>query len=127
MMAPHCPAIRCEPAAKRSQQTAAECKSDVVKRTGSRQIGRMSDAFRFPHRFEPTPLSKIRSELASMSSKELMALHAEVVEAIKAAIRAKRLASLPQPKGAEAPAPVKSVGDLERERDEWLAKRGRKS
>jgi len=72
-------------------------------------------------------LSKIRSELASMSSKELELLHAEVVEAIKAAIRAKRLASAPQVKGAEAPPPVKSVGDLERERDEWLAKRGRKS
>lgn len=84
-------------------------------------------AFGIPHCFEQTPLSKIRSELASMSSKELTALHAEVVEAIKAAIRAKRLASLPQAKSAEAPAPVKSVGDLERERDEWLAKRGRKS
>jgi hypothetical protein len=72
-------------------------------------------------------LSKIRSELASMSSKELMDLHAEIVEAIKAAIRAKRLASVPQAKGAEVAPPVKSVGDLERERDEWLAKRGRKS
>lgn len=72
-------------------------------------------------------MSKIRSELASMSSKELMELHAEVVEAIKAAIRAKRLASTPQVKPVDAPPPVKSLSDLERDRDEWLAKRGRKS
>jgi hypothetical protein len=68
-------------------------------------------------------------ELEAMSVKDLLALQAELHEAIRAAIRRKnaereartgpQIATIPEPQ----PAPL----DLARERDAWLAARQRRS
>lgn len=66
-------------------------------------------------------------ELASLSSRELLALQADIEKAIRARIRERneKLSNY-RPTGAVPPPEAKSVPtDLEAERNAWLARRGR--
>lgn len=62
------------------------------------------------------------AELERLSVKELQALINRIDDAIRASIRAKRLAKLGVIEQPAAPAPAATI-DLERERDAWLAAR----
>jgi len=63
--------------------------------------------------------------LRKLTLEELRALKSEIEDAIRAGIRAQRLAKTPAARPAQAedaPAPITQT-DLERERDAWLSSR----